>query len=150
MTSVLEADPEVCRAIEELRGGTTEERRRAPRELFPVVQRIAQAADGKVPEQATFFPVKCHDLSTRGFSFFVKKRPQFKSMVLALGTPPDVIYLGAEVRHCTDVLMHASGRVEVLDEQDAQTDCASPSGNGAELTVLVGCEFTRRLESQHS
>ncbi len=150
MGSALEADPEVRRAIEELRGSTAEERRRAPRESFPVVQRIAQAADGKVPEQATFFPVKCHDLSTRGFSFFVKKRPQFKSMVLALGTPPDVIYLGAEVRHCTDVLMHASGRVEILQNQDAQTDGASPSGNGAKLTVLVGCEFTRRLESDDS
>jgi hypothetical protein len=100
-----------------------------------------------VPEQTAFFPVKCHDLSTRGFSFIAKRRPQFASLVLALGTPPDVIYLAAEVRHCTDVLAYPSGRVEVLDGQETPADGRCRGGNGAEPGVLVGCEFIRRLES---
>jgi hypothetical protein len=150
MSTVLEADPEVRRAIEQLHGSMVKERRRVPRESFPVVQRIAQATDGKIPEHAAFSPVKCHDLSTRGFSFIVKKRPQFKAIVLALAAPPDVIYLAAEVRHCTDVLMHASGRVEALQHQGAEVARESRSGQGAEPVVLVGCEFTERLRSHAS
>jgi hypothetical protein len=100
-----------------------------------------------VPEQTEFFPVRCHDLSTRGFSFLVRRQPQFKSIVLALTTLPEVIYLAAEVKHCTDVLVHPSGRVEVLRNRDAESGCKIGSGNGAECSVLVGCEFTRRLNT---
>jgi hypothetical protein len=149
MAPALEADPEVRRAIDELHGSLPRERRSAPRESFRVVQRIAQANGGKVPEQTAFFPVRCHDLSTRGFSFIVKRRPQFKSLVLALGTPPGVIYLAAEVRHCTDVVTYPSGKVEILDDHSKQIARDSRSGKRVELGVLVGCQFTRRLGPHH-
>ena len=148
MTNVLEVDPGVLRAVEQFGASSTKERRCISRKPFGVVQRIAQAAGRKVPEQATFFPVKCRDLSTRGFSFIVKRRPQFKSIVLELGTPPDEIYLAAEIRHYTEVLVHASGKVEVLQRQDSETGFEGPSEDGAEPWVMVGCEFTGRLESE--
>lgn len=146
MTSLLEADPEILQAVDELRSSSTEERRCAPRKPFRVVQRIAQATGRRVPEPSTFFPVKCCDLSTRGFSFSIKRRPQFESIVLALGTPPDVIYLAAEIKHCTEMVACPSGRVEVLDEQGAETDHEDPGIEGVERSFVVGCEFTGRLE----
>lgn len=150
MSDVLEADPEVCQAVDRLSGSATTERRRCAREPFPVVQQVARATGQKVPEQSAFFPVKCRDLSTRGFSFVLKRRPQFTSLVLALDAPPEVIYLAAEVRHCTEVLVHPSGRVEPLPKQDPEAAAPSPGGDGAndgaKVGVLVGCEFTERLE----
>jgi len=150
MATVLEIDPEICRAVDRFHASSAAERRRVPRESFAVVQRIAQAMGHKVPEQTAFFPVKCHDLSTRGFSFIMKRRPRFESIVLALGAPPEVIYLAAEIRHCTDVLAHPSGQVKILDGRGGQTDGEPRSGHGAELGVLVGCEFTGRLEAPGS
>lgn len=150
MTSVIEADPDILRAVEQLGVPSTKERRGTSRKPFRVVQRIAQAVGRTVPEQAAFFPVKCHDLSTRGFSFVAKRRPQSKSIVLALGTPPDELYLAAEIKHCTEVLVHASGKVEVLEEQDSETGLEGRSEDGAELYLMVGCEFTGRLESEDS
>jgi hypothetical protein len=146
MSSVLAEDPEVRRGIRWFQSMLTEERRRAPRQPFPVVRRIAQTTGQEVPEQAAFFPVNCRDLSTHGFSFLVKTRPQFKSLVLALDAPPNMIFLAAEVRHCTDVLVHPSGRVEVLLlNLVARDDYERRRVAGAEFQVLVGCEFTRRL-----
>jgi hypothetical protein len=145
MATVLEADPEIRRAVERIHASSAPERRCSARRPFRVVQRIAQATGARVPEQTAFFPVKCHDLSTRGFSFIVKTQPQFKSLVLALGTPPDVVYLAAEVRHCTEVLVHPSGRVAALQGQEAPSGRGMRGGNGIERGVLVGCEFLRRL-----
>lgn len=147
MSDALDADPEVRQAIDRLHGSVMEERRRSRREPFPLVQRIAHAAGRKVPEQEAFFPIRCRDLSTRGFSFIVEGRPQFKSLVLALGSPPDVLYIAAEVRHCTDVLVEPSGRVEVSHTKEAQADCPGPGNRGARPGVLVGCEFVQRLEA---
>ncbi len=146
MASLLEADPEILRALDKLRSSSAEERRRAPRNPFRVEQRIAQATGRRVPELSTFFPVKCSDLSTRGFSFSIKRCPQFESIVLALGTPPDVIYIAAEVRHCTEVMTYPSGRVEVLDQQGAETGQEGPGVEGVERSFVIGCEFTGRLE----
>lgn len=145
MSSVLRADPAVCRAVIRLRMLLTNERRRCPRKPFPVVRLIAPAAGEEVPGQTAFFPAKCHDLSTHGFSFLVKTRPQFKSLVLALETTPDPIYVAAEVKHCTDVLVHPSGRVEVLHKLAGRDEYQRRWSAGAEHCVLVGCEFTRRL-----
>jgi hypothetical protein len=122
-----------------------EERRRAPRRSFPVVRRIAEAAGEEVPEQADFFSVQCRDISTHGFSFLVKTRPRFQSLVLALEASPNPVYVTAEVRHRTEVLVHPSGRVEVVYNQGTRADRERPSAEGAESWVLVGCEFTRRV-----
>lgn len=152
MSSVLEVDTEVCRAVQRFRSQLTEDRRRSPRQPFPVVRYIAKATGQEVPEETAFFPVQCRDMSTHGFSFFVKTRPQFKSLVLALDARPKPIYIMAQVRHCTDVLLHWSGQVEVLDDQGAGAD-RKCSAADAGFWVLVGCEFTQRLpgpENQRS
>jgi hypothetical protein len=145
MATVLEADPEVRRAVERIHASSAAERRCTARRPFRAVQRIAQTTGTSVPEQTAFFPVKCHDLSTRGFSFVVKTQPQFKSLVLALGTPPQVVYLAAEVRHCTDVFVDPSGQVVVVPGQAAANGRGRRGRNGVECGVLVGCEFLRRL-----
>ena len=143
MSGVFMPDPAVCRVVS--RSRILAERRRSPRYPFPVVRPIAQATGQEVPEQAAFFPVKCRDLSLHGFSFFARTRPQFSSLVLALETTPDPIYIAAEVRHCTDVLVHSSGRVEVVYKLGGQDGCPLWLPYGAEFGVLVGCEFTGRL-----
>lgn len=145
MPGVLRADPVVCRAVNRFRMLLTNERRRCPRQPFPVVRPIAEATGQEVPEQAAFFPARCHDFSTHGFSFLAKSRPHFKSLVLALETTPDPIYMAAEVRHCTDVLVHPSGQVEVLHKLAGRDDYQRRWSDGAEFSVLVGCEFTGRL-----
>ena len=149
MAAVLDIDPELLKAVRDFRGVPPKDRRRAPRKPFRIVQHIAQANDSDVPEWTSFFPVQCHDLSTGGFSFFIKRRPQFNSIVLGLGEPPDVAYLAAEVKHCTNVLRHGSGEVDVLGNEDARGDPADPDGSGPERMVLVGCQFVQRLESDN-
>jgi len=143
MASVLEADAEVCGAIQRFQSMLTKERRRSPRRAFPSVRYIAQSADGEMPEKPAFFPVECRDLSTHGFSFLFKTRTQFQTLVLALDAQPTPIYLVAEVRHCTDVLVYPSGRIEVRPKAWEAHESQIPEG--AEPWVLVGCEFTRRL-----
>ena len=143
MAAVLEADAEVCGAIQRFQSMLTKERRRSPRRAFPLVRYIAQSTDGEMPEKTAFFPVQCRDLSTQGFSFLFKTRPQFQTLVLALDAQPAPIHLLAEVRHCTEVLIHSSGRMEV--RRSLWETHASQIPEGAESWVLVGCEFTRRL-----
>lgn len=150
MPNVLEADPEVCRAVRQFQTMLTKERRSSPRRPFPFVRRIARATGRKVPEEATFFSVKCRDLSTQGFSFLVKARPQFTSLVLALDAWPSPIYVAAEVKHCEDVLIYPSGRTEVLHDRGARVDAERSSDDGVESWVLVGCKFTQRLAEPES
>jgi hypothetical protein len=145
MPGALERDPEVRQGIHRFQSLLSRERRRCPRQPFPVVRHIAQAAGDDVPEGAAFFPVRCRDLSADGFSFLAKARPGFRSLVLALDAPPKTIYLAADVKHCTSVAIYPSGRVEVLHGRDPPADGEPCRANTAESWVLVGCQFTRRL-----
>ena len=54
-----------------------------------------------------------------------------------------MIYLTAEVRHCTGVLIYPCGQVEALADEDSAAD--RKSGYRADRWVLVGCEFVQRL-----
>ena len=124
--------------------GTPAERRRALRHPFPSVQRIAPRRGPGPPEESEFLDVRCCDLTGAGFSFLVPTRPDFTSLVAAFGSPPDVIYVAAEVSHCDSVMLHPSGVVEHLDEAD-QTSCQDRPASAATPMVRVGCRFTRRL-----
>jgi len=97
------------------------ERRREPRSDFPSVERIAPMRGSNVPDESEFFEVKCRDLTRNGFSFFLSDRPDFDSLVVALATPPETIYVVAEVTH--------SNRV--------QSDTPK---------FAVGCRFVRRMD----
>jgi hypothetical protein len=97
------------------------ERRGRPRSAYGVLQLVA-AYDGKrLPTQADFDRVLCHDLSTGGFSFFADHPPRFEKVVVALGAIPFSFVVAKVVR----------------------TQPGSP-GRGK---LLIGCEFVERLST---
>ncbi len=77
------------------------ERRRHPRRSFPYKQRIAAVLDGRLPDRETFADVQCRDIAASGFSFHSPTAPASDTLVVALGVPPKVTYLVAQVVHVT-------------------------------------------------
>ena len=94
------------------------ERRKSPRQRFPVKQMVAPFYR-KMPKTDQFVEVSCHDLSTSGFSFYWPIRPDFTKAIVGLGKGPDLTYLAARV---------------------IRTDECGPGGR-----VLIGCEFVDRV-----
>jgi PAS domain S-box-containing protein len=99
---------------------TPAERRRHPRRSFPYKQRIAAVVDGKLPDRQTFVDVQCRDVAASGFSFLSPTPPASDTLVVALGIPPSVTYLVAQVVHVTRVQKHG------------------------ELKYLIGCTYVGR------
>jgi len=122
------------------------ERRGKRRQAFLVVQRIAPLGGGGFPGDSEFFQVRCHDLSEGGFSFFLPRPPEFTSLVAAFGSPPEMIYVGADVSHSANVLVHRSGWVEQVEGRAGHVSYQGIDGDPATPMVLVGCRFTRRLQ----
>lgn len=120
------------------------ERRQRTRRPFASVQRIAPRLTSEFPRGDTFFPVRCHDLNEDGFSFLLPRRPSYNALVVALGRGPQEIYLAAEVRHCSDILLHPDGRVERISAEKRPSE-ADSDRTGAVLMVQVGCRFLERL-----
>ena len=144
-----EIDANFFRLIHQLVTTSAEEadqdRRRNSRNLFECIQRIAPWDGGGFPEDSEFRAVRCHDLTRAGFSFLMPTEPQFHALVAAFGSPPQVIYVGAEVTHAEHVLLHPSGRVERPDDDAREAGAARPPAEPATRMLLVGCRFTRRL-----
>jgi hypothetical protein len=92
------------------------ERRRHPRRSFPYKQRIAAVVDGKLPDRQTFVDVQCKDIAASGFSFLSPTLPASDTLVVALGVPPEVTYLIAQVVNMT--------RVEKRGERKFLIGCA--------------------------
>jgi PAS domain S-box-containing protein len=92
------------------------ERRMHPRRSFPYKQRIAAVVDGKLPDRQTFVDVQCKDIAASGFSFLSPRPPASDTLVVALGVPPRVTYLVAQVIHVT--------RVEKRGERKFLIGCA--------------------------
>jgi len=126
------------------KGGSPADRRKALRHPFFAVQRIAPRRGVALPQESEFVEVRCCDLNRAGFSFVIPTRPDFTSLVAAFGTPPDVIYVAAEVAHCDSVVVHPSGVIEHLGEAD-QTSCQTGHSGSSTPMVRVGCRFTQRL-----
>lgn len=126
--------------------GGEDERRGHPRRRFLVDHRVAPVRGEEFPDESAFIPVRCNDLTRSGFSFFFPSRPEFTNLVVAFGAPPETIYVGAEVIYCDDVLIHPLGVVERLGGDRAGPSRRSPEGAAAVPAVLVGCQFTERLE----
>lgn len=79
---------------------------------FPVKQPLAKYVDaGPLPAKA-FSPVQCHDLSVRDIRFFLDEPPTADKVVLGLGVPQPVKWMGAEVESFRSVFMY--GRVGYL------------------------------------
>jgi len=121
------------------------ERRKLPREPFPAVQRIAVRRGRGIPDEREFIEVRCHDLTRQGFSFLLPQQPNFDRLVAALGTPGEVIYAGAEVVQCNDVLVYPPSPGQPAAALSVNLSPTDPAGQTAIPMVLVGCRFTDRL-----
>jgi hypothetical protein len=121
------------------------DRRQGMRQPFLVRQRIAPGYSGEMPPESAFVEVQCHDLTRRGFSFFLSSPPTFDRLVAAFGRVPAVIHVAAEVSHCADVFLHPSGFVEPRGDRAAHACYRGPDGQIARPVVLVGCRFVEKL-----
>ena len=102
--------------------GTQSDRRRRPRRSFTYYQRIAPMENGRMPPLRMFRRVKCIDISAGGFSFLSTSRPPEGDFVVALGSPPVVINVAAQVVHVT------------------------PTDYEGQPAYVVGCRYTGRLD----
>lgn len=113
--------PSIEETIKPPPGATGAERRTSPRISFPYTQRIAPMAGGAIPKKSQFFEVRCRDISAGGIAFVMDDRPDFQSLVVALGQPPGESFFTARVVRVTEIRE---------DDRD---------------WVLVGCRFTGRV-----
>jgi len=121
------------------------ERRDGARRPFSAVQRIAPRRGANFPGDDEFVQVRCYDLTRAGFSFFLPIRPDFNELVAAFGTPPQSIYVAAEVSRCDSVLVYPSGEVEYLHDQADAAAGRDPHRDTARPMILVVCRFIERL-----
>ena len=145
-------NPNLYTLIHELVVGESEEsreRRCLPRTPYDARQRVARRDGPGIPDDSEFHEVRCHDISQSGFAFLFPTRPAFQSLVVAFGLPPTVIYVAAEVAHCTRALVFPSGRVKRLRQSlpAGAVQAAEPDSEDAEgrPMILVGCRFRERL-----
>jgi hypothetical protein len=95
---VYEEVGEILKAIQP--PGTQTERRGTVRFPFSVVQAIAPYNGSQLPSKTAFRKVRCCDLSTAGVSFLLPQSPDFENVVVALGKPPQLIYVTARLANC--------------------------------------------------
>jgi len=95
--------------------------RTSPRRTFPYRQLIAPMYTGVIPSRNKFFEVPCRDISAGGVSFYLATKPDFDSLLVALGKAPSLSYFTARVMRVSE---------EVIDDQ---------------VMHLVGCRFTGRV-----
>ncbi len=96
------------------------ERRRRPRLSYPYRQLVGPIVDGKFPSKEEFSEIECNDIASGGLSFLSDQPPPSKRLVVALGNPPKLTYLTAQVVHVTRV------------DRDGR------------YVYLVGCNYTGR------
>jgi hypothetical protein len=76
-----------------------EERRCEVRRAYPVTQLVAFHDNAEMPTQDMFRTLLCHDISTRGISFYHSGPCLFDHCTIALGRRPCLIYVKAEIVH---------------------------------------------------
>jgi hypothetical protein len=144
-----EADVMFFNVIHQLVGSPDKEgpveRREGLRQPFLVVQRIAPGFHQEIPPDSAFMEIRCHDLTQSGFSFLLPQAPDFDRLVAALGRPPSVIHVAAEVLHCSEVRVYPSGAVEGIENWVSPASAEARQGQPSKRMVLVGCRFIRRL-----
>ncbi len=69
------------------------ERRAGPRHPYECRQLVAPYDGETLPRQSDFFWVDCKNISSRGFSFFLSERPEYREVVVALGGAPFIFLL---------------------------------------------------------
>jgi hypothetical protein len=88
---------------------------------YDVFQYIAPFS-GDLPGAESFKKVRCRDLSRGGFSYLVEDSPDYESLVVVLGNPPDLTFLVAHVEH---------HQPTIIDGQTGR---------------LVGCRFVQQVK----
>lgn len=99
---------------------TLRERRRRQRRAFPYCQSIAPVLNGSLPKKEAFRHVECHNITAGGFAYLSEKLPESNQVVIALGSPPQLTYLIAQVVHTT------------------------PTTHNGKPMYLIGCSYTGR------
>jgi len=87
---------ELQEAVQQL-DGNPKDRRAVQRRKYSFVQAIAPFDGVELPKRTMFCPIRFHDLSTTGVSFVLPVPPPFEYLVVALGKPPQLLYLAARV-----------------------------------------------------
>lgn len=77
------------------------DRRRRPRRRYPYRQLVAPVLNGILPAEDQFVELECYDISSGGFSFWSLSPPPSESLVVALGTAPQLTHLTAQIAHVT-------------------------------------------------
>jgi PAS domain S-box-containing protein len=95
--------------------------RSSPRRAFRCSQRIAPILGGQLPGPGDFFEVECEDISAGGIAFHLNRPPDFETLVIALGKPPQQSHVSARVVRCTKDKREGAGG------------------------YLVGCSFTGKV-----
>jgi PAS domain S-box-containing protein len=100
---------------------TGRDRRTSVRSEFRCKQWIAPMRDGRLPAAADFFEVECSDISAGGFAFLLDRQPEFETLAVVLGKPPQEVVLAARVVRCTS------------------------HGSSGKIRMRIGCRFLSRL-----
>jgi hypothetical protein len=100
---------------------TGRDRRTSVRSEFRCKQWIAPMRDGRLPAAADFFEVECSDLSAGGFAFLLDRQPEFETLAVVLGKPPQEVVLAARIVRCTS------------------------QGSSGRIRMRIGCRFLSRL-----
>jgi hypothetical protein len=98
------------------------ELRRSKRRAFPFRQRVAFGVWDATPPDEAFTDVTFRDVSASGCSFLVAARPTEERLLVQLGTEDHLVFVQAEVVHCTQ------------------------KGAEREDAYLIGCRFLKRAE----
>lgn len=77
----------------------SEERRQRPRLTYPYRQLIAPIVNGRLPSRQDFVELECHDIAVGGFSYYAPAPPSTDQVVIALGIPPRLTFLIAQIVH---------------------------------------------------
>ncbi len=117
---------EIARIIQPLEHGPPmprgHERRRDARWPYRVTQMVAFHDESEKPTKEMLRPVRCHDISLSGISYFLAGAPPCQHCTLILGRPPGLIFVEARIVH-------------------------SEPAEGSPGEWIVGCEFVAKLDA---
>jgi len=97
--SELDDEAGVLNALRQSQAGKKAQRRGQPRRAYPYRQKIAPIIGGQLPAKDEFKELQCRDIGAGGFSFYSNSPPESDELVVALGSPPQLTYLTAEIAH---------------------------------------------------
>lgn len=98
--------------LEEQARAEGEERRHDERRAYRCIQLMAPFDGQRLPSQAAFRAVRCHDISATGFSFYADDQPATDMVIIALGTVP-FTFFAAEIVRITESSDKTHGRYTI-------------------------------------